>query len=59
MWDAQLDETQARIKTGRRNINNFRYADNTTLAAESGKELKGLLIRKKEENENAGLKLSA
>ena len=37
----------------------LRYADNTTLAAESGKELKGLLIRKKEENENAGLKLNA
>ena len=57
MKNARLDEAQAGIKTARRNINNLRYADETTLMAESGEELKSLLIRVKEENEKAGLKL--
>ena len=56
MWNAQLDEAQAGIKTGRRNINNLRYADDTTLMAES-EELKSLLMKVKEESEKAGLKL--
>ena len=58
MWDARLDETQAGIKIARRN-NNLRYADNATLVAEIEKELKSLLIRMKEKNKNAGLKLNA
>ena len=58
MWDARLDEKQAGIKIARRN-NNLRYADNATLVAEIEKELKGLLIRMKEKNKNAGLKLNA
>ena len=58
MWKAQLDEAQARSKTARRNINNLRYADDTTLMAESEKELKSLLMRVKEESENTDLKLS-
>ena len=53
-----LDEAQAGIKIARRNINNLRYADNTTLMAESEEELKSLLMEVKEENEKAGLKLS-
>ena len=57
MWNAQLDEAQAGIKTGRRNINNLRYADDTTLMAES-EELKSLLMKVKEESEKAGLKLN-
>ena len=57
MRNAWLDETQARIKIARRNINNFRYADDTTLMAES-EELKSLLIKVKEESEKAGLKLN-
>ena len=48
----RLDESQAGIKTARRNINNFRYADNTTLMAESKKKLKSLLMRVKEESDN-------
>ena len=48
MQNARLDEAQARIKTARRNINNLRYADDTTLMAESGEELKNLLRRVKE-----------
>ena len=58
MWNAGLDEAQAGIKIARRNINNLRYADDTTLVAESEKELKSLLIRVKEESEKAGLKLN-
>ena len=57
MWNAGLDETQAGIKIAGRNINNLRYADDTTLMAES-KELKGLLMKVKEESEKAGLKLN-
>ena len=58
MQNARLDESQAGIKISRRNINNLRYADDTTLMAESKEELKSLLIRVKEESEKAGLKLS-
>ena len=56
MQNAKLDEAQAGIKIARRNISNFRYADDTTLMAESEEELKSLLI--KEESEKVGLKLS-
>ena len=55
--NARLDEAQAGNKTARRNINNLRYADNTTLMAESEEELKSLLIKVKEESEKVGLKL--
>ena len=58
MQNAGLDESQAGIKTARRNISNLRYADDTTLMAESEEELKSLLMRVKEENEKAGLKLN-
>ena len=58
MQNARLDKAQARIKTARRNINNLRYADNTTLMAESEEELKSLLMKVKEESEKAGLKLN-
>ena len=58
MQNARLDEAQAGIKIAGRNINNLRYADDTTLVAESEEELKSLLITVKEENEKAGLKLS-
>ena len=58
MWNARLDESQARIKTAERSINNLIYADNTTLMAESEKELKGLLMRVKEKSKKAGLKLN-
>ena len=58
MRNAGLDEAQAENKIARRNINNFRYADNTTLMAESEEELKSLSMEVKEENEKAGLKLS-
>ena len=54
----RLDEAQVGIKIARRNINNLRYADDTTLMAESEEELKRLLMKVKEESENAGLKLS-
>ena len=57
MWNARLDEAQAGIKTAERYINNLRYADNTTLMAESEEELKSLLMKVKEESEKAGLKL--
>ena len=57
MLNARLDESQAGIKTGGRNINNLRYADDTTLMAESEEELKSLLRREKEESEKSGLKL--
>ena len=53
-----LDEAQAGIKTARRNINNLRYADDTTLVAKSEEELKSLLIKVKEESEKVGLKLN-
>ena len=58
MQNARLDEVQAGIKIARRNINNLRYADDTTLMAESEEELKNLLMKVKEESEIAGLKLS-
>ena len=58
MWNAGLDDSQARIKIARRNINNFRYAENTTFMAESEEERKNLLMKVKEESEKAGLKLS-
>ena len=58
MQNAGLDEVQAGIKIAGRNINNLRYADNTTLMAESDEELKSLLMKVKEESENAGLKLN-
>ena len=57
MRNAGLEETQAGIKIARRNINNFRYADDTTLMAESEEELKSLLVKVKEESEKVGLKL--
>ena len=58
MWNAGLDEAQAGIKISRRNINNLRYADDTTLTEESKKELNSLLMKVKEESEKAGLKLN-
>ena len=57
MSNTRLNEAQARIKIARRNINNFRYADDTTLMAESKEELKSLLMKVKEEREKAGLKI--
>ena len=56
MWNAGLGESQAGIKIARRNINNLRYADDTTLMPESEEELKSLLLKVKEESEKAGLK---
>ena len=58
MKNARLDEAEAGIMIARRNINNLRYADDTTLMAESEEELKSLLMRVKEESERAGLKLN-
>ena len=58
MRNARLDESQAGIKIAERNINNLRYADDTSLMAESKEELKSLLLRVKEENEKASLKLN-
>ena len=58
MRNAGLDGTQARIKIARRNINNLRYADDTTLVAESKEELKNLLMKVKEESEKVGVKLN-
>ena len=58
MRNAGLDEAQAGIKTARRNINNLRYADDTTLMAESEQELKSLLMKVKKESEKFGLKLN-
>ena len=58
MENARLDEVQAGIKTARRNINNLRYADDSTLMAESKEELKSLFMKVKEESEKAGLKLN-
>ena len=57
-WNARLDEAQAGIKISKRNINNLRYADDTTLMAESKEELKSLLMKVKEENKKIGLKLN-
>ena len=58
MWNAWLDEAQAGIKIAGRNINNLRYADDTTLMAESKEELKNLLLKVKEKSEKIGLKLN-
>ena len=57
-WNAQLDEAQAGIKIAGKNTNNFRYADDITLMAESGEELKSLLMKLKEESGKVGLKLN-
>ena len=56
MWNSRIDEAQAGIKIARRNTNNLRYADDTTIMAESEKELKSLLMKVKEESEKVGLK---
>ena len=58
MWNAVLGETQAGTKIAGRNINNLRYADDTTLMAESEEEVKGFLMKVKEESEKVGLKLN-
>ena len=58
MWNARLEEAQAGIKIARRNSNNLRYADDTTLMAESEEELKSLLMKVKMESEKVGLKLN-
>ena len=58
MWNAKLDEAQAGIKIAGRNINNIRYADDTTLMAESKEELKSLLMKVKKENGKVGLKIN-
>ena len=58
MWNARLDEAQAGIKIAGRNINNLRYADDTTLTAENKEELKSLLMKMREESEKVGLKLN-
>ena len=57
-WNAGLDDSQAEIKIARRNSNNFRYVDDTTLMAESEEKLKSLLMKVKEESEKVGLKLN-
>ena len=57
MWNARLDEAQAGIKIAGRNVNNFRYANDTTLMAESEEKLKRLLMKVKKESEKVGLKL--
>jgi len=54
MWNTSLDEEQAGIKFSRRNINNLRYADDTTLMAENQEKLKSLLMKEKEDSEKAG-----
>ena len=59
MWNSKLDESQTGIKIAVRNINNLRYADDTTLVTESKEELKNLLMRVKEESEKTGLKLTS
>ena len=58
MWNAGLDKSKAGIKIARRNINNLRYADDTTLMAESEEELKSLTMKVKEESETVSLKLN-
>ena len=57
-WNARMDEVQAGLKIARRNMNNLRYADDTTLMAESEEELKSLVMKVKEESEKVGLKLN-
>ena len=59
MWNARLDEAHPGTKIARRNINNLRYEDDTTLMAESEKELKRLLMNVEEESEKSGLKLNS
>ena len=58
MWNDRMDESQAGIKISRRNVNNLRYADDTTLVAAIEEELKSLLMKVKEESEKSGLKLN-
>ena len=58
MWNARLDKAQAGMEIAGRNINNLRYADDTTLMGESEEELKSLLIKMKEESEKVGLKIN-
>ena len=58
MWNARVDEAQAGIKSAGKNINNLRYADDTTLMAESEEELMSLLMKVKDKSENVGLKLN-
>ena len=58
MWNARLDEAQAGIHIAGRNVNNLRYADDTTLMAENKEELKNILMKVKEESEKAGLKFN-
>ena len=58
MWNIGLDEAQAGIRIARKNINNLRYSDDTTLMAESEEELKSLLMKVKEESDKVGLKLN-
>ena len=58
MWNARMDEAQAGIKIAGRNINNLRYADDTTLMAEIKEDLNSLLMKVKDESEKAGLKLN-
>ena len=58
MWNARLDEEQTGVKIAGRNINNLRYADDTTLKAESEEELKSLLMKVKEESKNVGLRFN-
>ena len=58
MWNVRLDDSKAGIKIARKNINNLRYADDTTLMAESEEELKSLLMKVKKKSEKAGLKLN-
>ena len=58
MWNARLDEAQTGIKMAGRNISNLRYADDTTIMADSKEELKSLLMKEKEESQKAGLKLN-
>ena len=58
MWNARLDKAQAGMEIAVRNINNLRYADDTTLMGESEEELKSLLIKMKEESEKVGLKIN-
>ena len=58
MWNARQEESQAGVKIARRNINNLRYADDTTLMAENEEELKSLLMQEKEESEKVGLKFN-
>ena len=58
MWNARQEESQAGVKIARRNINNLRYADDTTLMAENEEELKSLLMKEKEESEKVGLKFN-